>query len=200
MFTYCDALEIEQRLPRMDVVTFLDPAISQKQEADFTAIVTVGFDPTNNYAYLLEAKQLKETPDNIISELFQTVGKYRNAGKSYRAGIETVQYQKMLAMEIRNQMRIRDKFFNLEDVSPQGEKEARIRSMLQPRYSSRSIVHPKNLPNLEALELELLKFPNAKHDDLIDALASALALRKANGTNQGSGLVTVDYGLSAFLD
>ena len=100
MFTYCDALEIEQRLPRMDVVTFLDPAISQKQEADFTAIVTVGFDPTNNYAYLLEAKQLKETPDNVISELFQTVTKYRNAGKSYRAGIETVQYQKMLAMEI----------------------------------------------------------------------------------------------------
>lgn len=103
-------------------------------------------------------------------------------------------------MEIRNQMRIRDKFFMLEDVNPQGEKEARIRSLIQPRYSTRTIVHPKNLPNVDALELELLKFPNAKHDDLIDALASCFALKRANSVRNDHSTVTVDYGLQSLLD
>lgn len=94
-------------------------------------------DSESNNAYVLEIKHLKETPDRIIDELFRTSDKYRNAGRSYKAGIETVQYQKMLALEIRNQMRIRDKFFLLEDVNPQGDKVARIRSILQPRYSNR---------------------------------------------------------------
>lgn len=33
--------------------------------------------------------------------------------------------------------------------------------------------------SMQELELELLKFPNGKHDDMIDALASCLALVEA---------------------
>jgi len=74
----------------------------------------------------------------------------------------------MLALEIQKQQRIRDIFFNLNEVNPMGEKEARILATLQPRYSSRTILHNKECANLA---LELLKFPNGKHDDLIDALS-----------------------------
>jgi len=37
-------------------------------------------------------------------------------------GIEVIQYQKMLAIELKKQMRIQDKHFMLEEVRPQGEK------------------------------------------------------------------------------
>jgi len=41
MFIYSEEREIEEKTRRMDIVTFVDPAISQKQEADFTGIVTI---------------------------------------------------------------------------------------------------------------------------------------------------------------
>lgn len=37
-----------------------------------------------------------------------------------------------------------------------------------------TIYHKKYGTNVDELELELLKFPNAKHDDMIDSLASAV--------------------------
>jgi len=192
-FTYCDWIEVQQRQPRMDIITFIDPAISQKQEADSTAIVTIWMDSTNNMAYLLEVKKLKETPDEIINETFRTVDKFKDEGKSYKCWIETVQYQKMLELEIRNQMRIRDKFFNLEWIKPTWEKAARIRSLLQPRYSSRSIIHAKDLNWLWDLEIELLKFPNGKHDDLIDALAWCFTIAQVTNVNQKMKVYTPNY-------
>lgn len=56
----------------MHVATFIDPAISQKQEADNTAIVTIAIDTMSNFYYLLEVKKLKEQPDRIMRELFET--------------------------------------------------------------------------------------------------------------------------------
>ncbi len=185
-FVYCNDLEIEARIWRMDIVTFVDPAISQKDEADFTAIVTVWKDTESNNLYLLESKHLKALPDEIIDELFITADEYKNKWKSYRAWVEIVQYQKMLALEIKNQMRIRDKYFTLEEVRPQWEKESRIRSVLQPRYSSGSIIHRENCKNLSNLESELLRFPNWKHDDLIDSLASAVSIIRININNNQS--------------
>ena len=173
-FEYYEFDELEEKLHEMQIYTFVDPAISQKQEADNTAIVTVWM--YNNYIYLLDVKKMKEKPDEIIEQIFITVNMYRDLGKSYRLGIENVQYQKMLILEVQKQMRIRDIFFNLEEVRPTGEKEARIRTALQGRYSGHTIIHPKYWPNIKELESELLKFPNGKHDDMIDALASSVAM------------------------
>lgn len=39
---------------QLDIVTFIDPAISQKQEADNTAIVTIGLDKRSNNIYILD--------------------------------------------------------------------------------------------------------------------------------------------------
>jgi len=92
-------------------------------------------------------------PDQIIDETFKTFLKW----KPQRIGIEIVAYQKMLALELKKQMNIRNIFFVLDEVNPQGEKEARIKSILQPRYANRSVFHHNSFIDLE---LELLKFPN----------------------------------------
>ena len=49
--------DIAEKLSRFQIATFLDPAISQKQEADNSAIVTVAIDTMSNFYYLLEVKK-----------------------------------------------------------------------------------------------------------------------------------------------
>lgn len=161
-------------LSRFRLYTFLDPAISQKETADNTAIVTIAKNPRGNDLYVLECKAGRWEPDETIRELFATV---RHWGVKH-VGIEAVQYQKMLALEIRKQMRIRDQFFVLDEITPMGEKNARMLTTLQPRYATSSILHPQ--AGAEELELELLKFPNGKHDDRMDALSGAVAMAAAN--------------------
>jgi len=179
-FEYYNSSEQMWVIKRLNIISFLDPAISKKQEADFTWLVTIWIDPKSNLIYVLEVKQLKEEPDAIIDAVFATSDKFKHAWASYRLWVEVVQYQKMLALEIRKQMRLRDKFFVMEEVNPQWEKEARIKSILQPRYSARTILHSRSTENIWELETELLKFPNWKHDDLLDSLCSAIRLTEVN--------------------
>lgn len=93
--------------------TFVDPAISQKQEADYTAIVTIGISPENKI-YILDVIQRRMLPDEIINAVFSTAMQYQ----PQEVGIEIVAYQKMLALEIRKQMNLRNQFFNLHEIHP----------------------------------------------------------------------------------
>jgi len=63
---------------------------------------------------VLDVWQERATPDTIINAVFSTVSKW----KPEKFGIEVVQYQKMLALEIRKQMTLRNNFFFLEEVNP----------------------------------------------------------------------------------
>lgn len=161
----------KEKPDNLRIYTFVDPAISQKQEADYTAIVTIGINPENKI-YILDAIQKRMLPDEIINTVFSVAMQY----KPVAIWIEVVQYQKMLALEIRKQMNIRNQFFNLHEITPTGEKEARIRSILQPRYWNLSVYHKEWMQDLE---LELLKFPNGKHDDVIDALSGAVMISQS---------------------
>lgn len=159
----------------LTVYTFLDPAISQKQEADYTAIITIGIDK-NNRIYILDIFHEKVEPSDTINALFQIVQQY----KPQRVWVEVVAFQKMLALEIRKQMNIRNIFFNLDEINPMGEKNARIKTILEPRYSNANVLHPKYNKNIKDFELELLKFPNGKHDDMIDALSWAVRMAEVD--------------------
>lgn len=150
------------------IVVGVDLAISKRDTADYTAIVTVGVTASNEI-YILDVIKAKMHPDEIIDCIFRVVKKYN----PNLVGIEDVAYQKMLILEVHKQMRLRNIFFNLTGVKPMGEKESRIQSILQPRFSNRSVYHKKDFTSLES---ELLMFPKAEHDDQIDALSIALKL------------------------
>lgn len=156
----------------LDIVTFVDPAISQKQTADFTAIATVWLDRKTNNVYLIELKRGKWLPDQIIDETFQTVRMYRPS----KVGIENNQFQKMLELEIKKEMRKRSEFFVLEWQRSTMNKEAKIKTVLQNRYANWAILHPARWNNIGELEAEALKFPNGKHDDCIDCLSMAIMM------------------------
>ena len=159
-------------LSKARIYTFLDPAISTRQTADFTAIVTIAviwFD-----VYILDIRHGQWEPDTIIDQLFDVVECFDT-----EVGIEVIQYQKMLALEIRKQMDYRNKQFVLKEVRPMGEKEARIATNLQSRYASGRIHHLFWV--CEALEAEALSFPRWKHDDILDALSGAIKMVNDGG-------------------
>lgn len=167
-----DYFQYYEQIPEnLKIYTFIDPAISDKQEADYTAIVTIWIDHSNR-VFVLDIVHDRMSPDELINNTFNAYIKW----KSSYVWLEVVAYQKMLALEMRKQMNTRNIFFNLIEVNPMWEKNARIRTLLQPRYGNASIIHPKYHNKIKELELELLKFPNAKHDDIIDSLAWALKI------------------------
>lgn len=164
----------------LQVMTFIDPAISQKQNADDTSIVTVWLDKKNNNVYILDITHGKMLPDEIINKVFNIVDKF----SPQKVWIETNQFQKMLEIEIRKEMRKRDRFFVLEWQTSSMNKEAKIRSVLQPRYSNAWIIHCKRWNWVADLEGQLLKFPNGKHDDIVDGLSMAVMMLSAVSVNQ----------------
>jgi predicted phage terminase large subunit-like protein len=114
----------------------------------------------------------REQPDVVITELFRIVSQYN----PITVGIEVVAYQKMLAQEIKKQMRIRDSWFYLEEVRPMGDKVARINATLRARYATGNVFHVKPCRNNSSLEAQMIKYPHAKHDDMVDALSGAVSL------------------------
>ena len=75
---------------------------------------------------------------------------------------------------MRDEMRRRGRNLPIIPVKPQNRsKDERIRG-LQPLYFNGKVFHRSSLINNRYLEDELMRFPRAKHDDVVDALSYTL--------------------------
>lgn len=161
-----DWLKYYDELPeRKNTFCFIDPAISQEDDADFTAVVIIDVDVNNDW-YLRAAKRYKITATKILGLIFQIYEKF----KPKMIGIESVAYQKALFHFLKEEMRRRNTYIPVHDYHPGTEKtkEDRIRGLV-PRFEWGNIFIARGLDDFED---EYLKFPRARHDDLMDALAS----------------------------
>lgn len=140
----------------------VDPAISKKETADDTVILVAGISSKNAF-YILEYINGKMDPGETINNIFQLADKWHPA----KIGIESVAYQKSLVWFLSEEMKRRNKFYIIEELKADADKERRIRG-LQPRYKAGMIYHT-NLNT--ALEEQLLLFPKSPHDDITDAVA-----------------------------
>lgn len=68
---------------------------------------------------------------------------------------------------------IRKRFSRVIPVNPDGGKVARARAIL-PLFDARRVSFPSKAPWLDRFVNELADFPNAKHDDQVDAMTQAL--------------------------
>ena len=140
----------------------VDPAISQKESSDYTAIMICGIDALNNI-YILEYLRERFTPIETMDQIFKMVNKW----KPTKVGIEGVAFQRSLQWFIEEEMKRRNKFFIIDELKADVDKQRRIRG-IQPRYALGTVYHR---PYHTELEEELLLFPKSPHDDLADALA-----------------------------
>lgn len=155
-FKYYSQMQLDTRaldMTKMDRYTFVDPAISVKQTADYSVILTIGVQDGD--VYILDIVRERMEPDRLISQLFEVVKMYNPA----RVGVENVAFQKMLIQEIRKHMDTRGVGFVLDEIHPMGEKEARISAALHSKYITGRIYHLHGGDNVYELEDELLSFP-----------------------------------------
>lgn len=141
----------------------IDTAISQKDRADFTGICITWID-TEGKRYV-KVYRLKLNSSELIDHLFYLNLAYRPE----KIGVEEGAHSLAIKPFIDEEMRKRGEYFFIEPLKHGGvKKEMRIRGLI-PLYTSGSIYHIEG--DNTSFEGELLRFPNGKNDDQIDAIS-----------------------------
>lgn len=147
--------------------TVVDPAISQKDEADNTVVLTVGKEVNGPNWYRVREDAGHFTPQQMIDLIFVHQEAYRST-----VGIETVAYQASIKFAVIEEQKKRQQYFIVKEIKSRSNKEYRIRGLL-PMYETGVIFHR---PMDFEYERELLSFPRGRRDDRVDAMASVLAI------------------------
>jgi hypothetical protein len=149
----------------------LDPAISQKQKADFSAIACGGVTAKGLIHVAAMWGKQGATPREQIDKYFEISTRWDCS----LHGVESVAYQAVLIHLLREEMFRKKRYFEITPIThsknPQSKTE-RIVGILQPRYANGYIVHNRAFP---LLETQLQDFPSGKRD-LPDALAMLVHL------------------------
>lgn len=168
----------QHRPEALHVVMTVDLAIGQKQENDYTALVVTGKDSNHNI-YVLDYLRGHWRPSDVVDNIFQM----RDKWQPHVVGMEVNGFQRTMQYGVEEEMRKRQNHFPITEIKNQlNSKEFRIKA-LEPYYRNNAeslkdsgrIYHAEWMKDKD-LELELLAFPKAKHDDLSDSLSMALNL------------------------
>jgi len=154
-----DGREAEKNVP-VNLFMGVDPASSTSARADYTAIVVIAMDRDKN-VYVVDYVRKRMKPLDVAQRIMEMYRRYRPK----KTQIETVGYQEMLrqylrehgeehipGLEIKNNPR-KDKLTRLEGLQPE---VARGKWHLMERHIE--------------LEEEMVVFPRAAHDDLLDGI------------------------------
>jgi phage terminase large subunit-like protein len=160
-----------QRQP-LNVFASVDFAFSTGKKSDYTAIVVIGVDGQNNY-YVLEIDRFKTDQP---SEYFKHILKLHEKWGFRKIRAEVNVAQAVLVNDFKeNYIRKYGLSLSVDEYRPtrsMGMKEERILAVLEPRYQNRQIWHYVG-GHCQTLEEELI-YRNSAHDDIKDALASAI--------------------------
>lgn len=178
-FQYYDVGHLSQRDGRwffkgshINVVAAVDFAYSIGKRSDYTAIVVVGVDGNQNY-YVLDIDRFKtQKPSDYYNHIFKLYQKW--GFRKIRAEVSAA--QAVIVNDLKdNYIRPNGLSLAVDEYRPSrwlGAKEERILSVLEPKYANKQIWHYLS-GNIQLLEEELI-FTNPAHDDVKDALASAV--------------------------
>lgn len=141
----------------------IDLAISEKERADYTAMVVAGVDDGGRL-YIVDCVRARMDSFEIIDNIFLL----QEAYDPELITIESGAIQKSIGPFLRQEMHRRNVFINLNTDVPLKDKQSRARS-LQARMRAGSVYFDIEADWYPVLEDEFLKFPRAKHDDIVDA-------------------------------
>jgi phage terminase large subunit-like protein len=166
---------------KLNVFAAVDFAYSLGKKSDFTCVVVVGCDRQSNY-YVLEIDRFKtDNPSEYYKHILTMHSKW--GFRKIRAEVSAA--QQVIVKDLKeNYIRPAGIALSVEEYRPsrwQGSKEERILATLEPRYANRQIWHYMG-GNCQHLEEELI-FTNPAHDDIKDALASAVDFAVPSNVN-----------------
>jgi len=173
----------KQDLPHDDVMhnyTAWDLAVATKDQNDWTVGITASMDDRDKM-YVRDRVRVKEDASAIVGHICD----HFVAWKSAITGIERGQIELAIGPFLEKEIGLR-KLYSLyiEPLKPgKRDKLLRARSIQGLMRQKRVLFpHPDEAPWVAELVEELLRFPNGKHDDQVDALAwLGLMIEDMNG-------------------
>jgi len=155
--------------PNLEYFAAADFAISEKERADYTAIVVCGVDP-EGIVYVVDARRGRWDADQIIEELITTQKMWQPNVFTF----ETAKIDKALGPFLDREMMRKKVYLNIVKMTPTQSKTMRARS-IQAMHKSGSIRYDRDASWFPDFEGELLTVadsgPRGKHDDYLDAFA-----------------------------
>lgn len=159
---------------RLNVVAAVDFAFSTSKGADSTSIVVIGADGYSNY-YVLDIDRFKT---DKTSDYFIHILKLYEKWGFRKIRCEVSVAQAVIVKDLKdNYIRRYGLGLSIDEFRPtrnEGNKLERIMHVLEPKYANGQIWHYAG-GYTQVLEEELI-FQNPPHDDVKDALASAIDL------------------------
>lgn len=154
------------RFKGMETVIIYDPAKTVNPTSDPTAIVGVSLDTKANKIYFRDVVNKRIHPDEAYREACDMADRLGTPN----IGVEVTSLNEFITFPLMNYIRTRNRFYNVVELKARGKKEDRIRA-LSPFYKMNAVYHNEDIKIRGPLESQLLSFPRAKHDDVMDAFA-----------------------------
>lgn len=168
---------------KLNVYAAVDFAFSLSKAADYTAIVVIGVDSDNN-VYVLDIDRFKS--DKTI-EYFEHIKELHAKWSFLKLRAEVTVAQKVIVNGIKDYLKKDGLRLAVDEYRPsrtEGSKEERIAASLEHKYDNLEMWHLEG-GWTSVLEEELI-LARPAHDDIKDALASAVGIAVPPAKSAGS--------------
>lgn len=160
---------------QLKVFAGMDVAWTEKRGADYTAIAVIGVDE-DGFTYILDLRRFHTSQFDVYYN--EVIELHRRWGFRH-IRVETNAGGKFVAQELKNRIRINGDSLAVEGKHAsrnEGTKQERHAAILEPRYANQSVFHFRGgLIGVYEDEVVLERPP---HDDMIDAVCSAIDISK----------------------
>ena len=153
-----DDIEIEAPDSFDRVLLSVDPAVSTKKSADYSAFAVVG--TVGDQIYVIHTEQLRGSPDELRAVTERLIRDY---------GVQLVLWEKNYGHDLWKAV-LEGVQCKVRLIRNADKKEARITQALD-AYKRGKVRHCKHMSHLEE---QMLSYPNVRHDDLCDSMATAV--------------------------
>lgn len=155
-------------LSYLECYAYVDLAISEKETADYTAIVTIGRHKVTGKLYVIEPTRIRGSVVEQMDLVFSMHKKY-----NYKViGIESVAYQKAFYQIITERSQQIGQYLPTREIEVDKDKVRRAIEVT-PHVENGTILFNVSYQSFMA---ELIQFPKADHDDFVDAFVGAVKL------------------------
>ena len=182
----------------------VDPAISERESADYTSIAIIGINSNGDW-FLVDGKFGRMKPNEMIDSIFEFYMRW----KPYEVIIEGVAYQRVLKPIIEQEMFKRKMFFSIKMLQKnRNTSKLYVFKSFQPIVESIKFWIPedylKDFVNELIYEMSYItnKAIKSKHDDILDSIAQLVLAEpiyagsnvriEQNNNGFGSSFLTYD--------